>query len=947
MFHIRYLRVALLTLLLLPAIGWLTFPLWAPLAARPFLPDGWQLHELDIGRPGWHGITVHSARADVAVIGLPVGVQVEGARMAWRGDGYQADRVDIDLSRTGLAGVAAATGGPGLGSLRDIAIPRLVLPGNLPDLRIGRLVVTGLSPNGETFVLDELVLDPEDNNTLDFDSDFPELPFVNRPGHLAVRATPERFEATLSLDPVGPGNNDFANERGEMAGFLSLLQQRQDGELQTRLTAELPLAAIDPDWLGQQLPDEWRRATASGELGLDIGFAGPVPQQAETIDLALRAVTLDTGEHRVTTTADLRVRWEAPAYVIRLQEDATMTLTGAADQWPPHIGSVLASLALTLPVPGGEISAAGAWLGASTEITVGAERPWPTRIVGPVDLRLAAGDDTGFVAGFEPLRLDLAGLAPLAPLSFDAPLRLALRTPGPVTLALDEAGLTLGGVDISGRGTLQVRENALEQLHLDTVDVTLASASLAPEAQGQAIAAAGVQAGGALDFGAGGWRFEGPASGESVRFSPTGGEGLSVNGGAWAFDLVAGAHAGPATGTTPIITTGNGQVDGLALPDFGLASGQVQLDWRELDLDALSGQARVSTSGLSMTADDGSVMSGFDIDATAQLPANGPVTGEGTFRAGSFVAIPFSYRADLDSGITTATLSDAPLPAMELGRLAGVFGVAWPEGVYINSGDIRLDGQLRLAEGLAGEVDAVATGIEAGFAESTVHDLAANLHLVLGETIGGGGEVTALRLTLAAGLDLDNLALDVILADNGDLLANGISGTLFGGQLAIAEAGWVDGALAPATVDWQGFDMNTLLRFMDVNGLDGSGTLDAVIPVSQSGDGIAVTGGAFTATGPGRIAYTAGAPATNIGLQALENFHFDSFSGTIDYDPAGPYAVKMDLLGRNPDLYGGHPVKFGLNLGGEMPAVFKSLFLTGSFEEALLERLRESSEPLP
>lgn len=941
MFAIRFLRVALLTLIALPVLGWLAFPLWAPSAARPFLPEAWELHDLDIGRPGWRGITVHSARADIAVIGLPVGITLDGARLAWRDDLYQADRVDVDLSRAGLAGVAAATGGPGLRSLRDIAIPRLVLPGNLPKLRIGQLAIRGLTADGQSFVLDDLVLDPDEGDTLTFDSDLPQLPYIDRPGHVALQATPERFNLALTLASTETGDDSTRGDDAAETPHVTLAQDRESGALQTRLDARLPLAAIDPERLAAWLPGDWARATASGRLELSAGFTGPVPQRASQVSLALDEAALDTGSHRVVASARLAIDWAAPNYVIALTEDATITLTGAADDWPPPIGGILASLALSLPVPGGEVSAAGAWLGQETVIRVGAERPWPTRIEGPVDLRLAAGDDTGFVAGFEPLRLDLQGLSPLSPLAFDAPLRLALRTPGPVEARLDAATLVLTGADISGRGTLRVRDNALEQLQLTTVDVALAGVSLGPDTAGQVIAAGGVQAGGDLDFGANGWRFEGPASGERLRLVPRGGEGLTLTGERWAFDLVAGAETGPT------YTSGNGQLDMLALPDLGLTAGQVQLDWQDLDVEALTGQARVSTSGLSMTTDDGTVMTGFDIDATARFPASGPVTGDGTFRAGSFVAMPFRYRANLDSGVTTATLSDAPLPAAELGRLASALAVDWPAGLLVTAGDIRLDGQLQMADGMSGALDVEASAIEAGFAESRVHNAAGNLRLALGTALTAEGTVTAERLALAAGLDLDHLALDLLLGERGELVAHDITGQLFGGELAIEEAGWIDGALAPTTVAWQGFDMATLLRFMDINGLEGSGTLDAVIPVEQSGAGIAITAGTFTAIAPGRIAYSAGAPASNIGLQALENFHFDSFSGTIDYDPAGPYAVKMDLLGRNPDLYGGHPVKFGLNLGGEMPAVFRSLFLTGTFEEALLERLRESSEPLP
>ena len=97
---------------------------------------------------------------------------------------------------------------------------------------------------------------------------------------------------------------------------------------------------------------------------------------------------------------------------------------------------------------------------------------------------------------------------------------------------------------------------------------------------------------------------------------------------------------------------------------------------------------------------------------------------------------------------------------------------------------------------------------------------------------------------------------------------------------------------------------------------------------------------AVAARGPGQLSYSSGAPAANIGLQALENFNYQSLSGTLDYGSDGGYTIGVELLGANPDLYGGYPIRFKLNLGGAMPALFRSLFVTGDFDKAIIEQLR-------
>ena len=83
------------------------------------------------------------------------------------------------------------------------------------------------------------------------------------------------------------------------------------------------------------------------------------------------------------------------------------------------------------------------------------------------------------------------------------------------------------------------------------------------------------------------------------------------------------------------------------------------------------------------------------------------------------------------------------------------------------------------------------------------------------------------------------------------------------------------------------------------------------------------------------------APTDNIGLSALENFHFTELDGTIDYNPDGSYRLKVHLAGSNPDLYNGYPIALNLNIGGMLPEAFEVLFLSGDFDKAILDRIQQ------
>ncbi len=74
-------------------------------------------------------------------------------------------------------------------------------------------------------------------------------------------------------------------------------------------------------------------------------------------------------------------------------------------------------------------------------------------------------------------------------------------------------------------------------------------------------------------------------------------------------------------------------------------------------------------------------------------------------------------------------------------------------------------------------------------------------------------------------------------------------------------------------------------------------------------------------------------------MQALENFHYQDLSGTLDYQSDGTYKMAIRLEGANPDLYDGHPIVFNLNISGSLPELFEALFITGNFEESILKQI--------
>lgn len=921
----RYLRIMLIIVVVLVASIWLTFPWWAPGVARAFLPDGWSLHSLDIGRPGFRGIRIDEVEARGNVVGLPLDIAGSGLQMTWRDPVYEIADLTVGLSLPGGGGM----GFPGIDALR---MPRLLIPVDVPNVRIGHLTIEGLGGVEGPLEFTDLHLQDQVDGPVELATGVDTVPGFYHSGHLELQASRERFHVLFAI-----ADGDDAR--------VELTQAQMDGALQTVLDADLTLEAIDPALLAEFLGD--RAVNGTGRMQVQVTFSGPVPQRPSKVRITVDGAELQDGD--TTLGADVRAEAtiEGATAVITLSDPARLEVAGQSGTWPSVVASLFEGLGLTLPPPGADRLSARLDAGAGTRVRLGLDRPWPLAFEGNLGLRLEQADHSALSLALGGALLAVDGLAPMSPFDLSAPVVWEARLAGPLTMALEDGTIDLAGIESRGSGEAVFSASALRALNAPDLQAKVAATSLVFEDSGQTIGIEALDAAGALEVAADGpngqtlgWAYSGPLTGATLALDTTDPEGLRLDAGAFAAELRAEARG------EALLSSGEGHLEAVSLPGMGIEALLIQGGWDGLDLGALTGDAWVNTTGLAVTIDE-AVYSGFDVDATAHLAAGGPVTGDGTVRIGQSAALPFQYSADLESGVTSARMEGATLAASSLSRIAQVANVAWPEGATVSGGELILDGEATLAETLTGALTVRGDGIEAGYGESRLTGARVNLEFDLAEAITGAGSLTAARAALAAGLDVTSLTMDVELTGDADIIARNITGTLFEGALYIPESGLAEGVLMPTTVGWTGFDLARLLAFVDVPGLEGGGTMNASLPVRMQGEGLTVADGTFEATSTGRIAYSGGGPATNIGLQALENFHYDTFSGTIDYDPAGPYAVRMNLLGRNPDLYGGHPVKFGLNLGGEMPAVFKSLFLTGSFEEALLQSLRESNVPIP
>lgn len=202
-------------------------------------------------------------------------------------------------------------------------------------------------------------------------------------------------------------------------------------------------------------------------------------------------------------------------------------------------------------------------------------------------------------------------------------------------------------------------------------------------------------------------------------------------------------------------------------------------------------------------------------------------------------------------------------------------------------------------------------------------------------------------IDFSSGLKLDSLSAEINFINTKELQLDKLKFTLFEGEISAHKLNLLNARLSPATVNAKNLSLTELMFFIGMDSLYADGKINLALPVRSENNELILEAGTFHNTTPGVIKYDSGVDAQssgNIALQALENFHYKQLDGRLDYDAQGRYKIRIHLLGFNPALYDGYPVDFVMNISGQLPGLFNSLFLSGSFEQSILESVNMQNQ---
>jgi hypothetical protein len=387
-------------------------------------------------------------------------------------------------------------------------------------------------------------------------------------------------------------------------------------------------------------------------------------------------------------------------------------------------------------------------------------------------------------------------------------------------------------------------------------------------------------------------------------------------------------------------SSGAGTLEQARIAPGDISAEKIELEWKELDPTGLTGNLDIRTQGFSSEFDN-ETWTGFDFDIKYTLLSETNSSGTGVMNFDSGTTIPFEFAGDTKLQRWNIKLPPTSIRIAKLKTLLSVAHFELPASVKLTDGSVKLQGDILVNDEITAKLRIKAYDAGASMSKSSAQKANFTLRTTYDKTLKASGPVSIEAVNLAGGIDVANIKTGLEFEDTENFELSDVYADVFDGQIQLGKLQYTNKKIAETTTELRHINLEKLLTYADIDGLEGTGYLDFSLPLGSDQTGIYVSNGTFHSTAPGRLAYTKeGVAGSNIGLQALENFQYKDLSGTLNYHSDGNYVITIRLEGKNPDLYGGHPVVFNLNINGLLPELFEAMFMTGSFEESILKQIK-------
>jgi hypothetical protein len=301
--------------------------------------------------------------------------------------------------------------------------------------------------------------------------------------------------------------------------------------------------------------------------------------------------------------------------------------------------------------------------------------------------------------------------------------------------------------------------------------------------------------------------------------------------------------------------------------------------------------------------------------------------------------VPFTYEFNLVNSKHNLKIKQSSLPISTISSWLTILK-DYPQ-LSFNSGQLEIDSLDGDPIGLLFDGQLKLDNFNLNYDEFTVENWTIEDSLTTSSQLAGTLKSHIERIQLATDIAITDISFLMPHTINSLVITN-LKGNILNGTIEIPKLAINEQGIPPFTAYLKAIDINALLQALNSEKLSLTGRFDFTLPLTISEQGQQITNGQFRALGEGTIKLKSDkGEEANIAFQALENFHYKEFSGTLNYDLAGDYVVELHVLGSNPDLYNGFPIKLDLTLRGKLPKLLYSMIVSGDMTKPILDDLEQ------
>jgi len=375
------------------------------------------------------------------------------------------------------------------------------------------------------------------------------------------------------------------------------------------------------------------------------------------------------------------------------------------------------------------------------------------------------------------------------------------------------------------------------------------------------------------------------------------------------------------------------------LPAQGVAAEALELSAAHLSRTRASGELRLL--GL-RTESWPAALAPYAVDGNWSWD-RGSLSAKGIGRGSALPEVDWRLNAGQGQGRLEAELS-APVAALEPSLEHYTAGFA--RALRIRSGE--LDGHYRLdwtAEKRRSDLQLDVGPLDADLDALAIRGLRIAVRSDRPELEPVTITASAPRLALAAGAVARDLALQLHASRAQIRIGRGHT-RLFGGAVKLRPTTIKTGGGGfVLDADLEALSLEQLIALFELESAALSGRVSGWLRFDHDkGHGTALEGD-LRGIEPGILRLRLGPELPQAGQfedlvgRALADFRYEELTAMLRYQPDGSYRIAARILGRNPGVLDGHPIALNPTIEGRLPALFSTFFLTGDFNQAIIEHL--------